>query len=311
MPSMMTLMSSESPMMVLVITPPPRSYHCRESVPSSAVRPTEVLTREEAPREALALSMPGASSKEEAARQRVMGLLEARAAQEEADREVAAERGAKIAAGLLKPDPLHPAHPMAMFSAPRPHPLARQMSMGTGASLQAGQSQPPLRRSMTASALSADGKQLPPQPARVRKKIMPQPGFWGDRSKGDLAAAKRNSDAFAAVTLRALVRKKKDDIRWRTPRERWWRMKIAWFVVAVAYFFLSLVVLTFGVKALGPATMNATITAWVIALCQVFLILEPLQICISATMPFCVSEESRCGRCCRRAQWCYNEFFSP
>jgi len=120
-----------------------------------------------------------------------------------------------------------------------------------------------------------------------------------------------NQNMFAAVALGALNKHEKDSIRWRGKRERKCRNALAWFVNAAFYFFAGLVVLAFGVKALGPKVMNATVISWVIAMMQVFFILEPLQACLIACLPFIASEDTRCGRCCRRAQWCYNEFFSP
>ena len=116
---------------------------------------------------------------------------------------------------------------------------------------------------------------------------------------------------FAALTIKAYVAKQQTEIRWRSFREQRCRNAIAWFFNACIYFMVTWMVLAFGVEALGPGVMAATVVAWVMGLAQVFLIVEPLQVVIVTCFPYCIEEDTRCGRCFRRVQWFYNEFLSP
>jgi len=116
---------------------------------------------------------------------------------------------------------------------------------------------------------------------------------------------------FTVITLQAVLERTKREIRWRSRTEQNVRAGLAWIFNAAMYFIASVMVLAYGVEALGPDVMGPTIRAWLFALIQVFLIVEPLQVVIVATMPFCINEDTRVGRCCRRTQWCYNEFFAP
>lgn len=100
-------------------------------------------------------------------------------------------------------------------------------------------------------------------------------------------------------------------IRWRNKSEQFRRRFAGWFFNALMYVLAGLLVLVYGVQALGPDTMTSTIVTWLVAILQVFLIIEPLQVCIVAALPFCVNEGTRAGRCCRRLQQFYNEILAP
>ena len=116
---------------------------------------------------------------------------------------------------------------------------------------------------------------------------------------------------FAALTIKAYVAKQQTEIRWRSFREQRCRNAIAWLFNAVMYFICTVMVLAFGVEALGPSVMASTVAGWVAGLLQVFLIVEPLQVLIVTCFPYCIEEDTKCGRCFRRVQWFYNEFLSP
>lgn len=51
--------------------------------------------------------------------------------------------------------------------------------------------------------------------------------------------------------------------------------------------------------------------SWLVAYGWTFAIVEPVQILVMALAPSIVSEDTRCGRCCARVQFVYNELFSP
>ena len=52
-------------------------------------------------------------------------------------------------------------------------------------------------------------------------------------------------------------------------------------------------------------------TVWIVALVQMYLFIEPVQVLVVVCAPFLCDESTRCGRCCLAARYCYNEFFSP
>jgi len=135
--------------------------------------------------------------------------------------------------------------------------------------------------------------------------------FNTGRIVGVIRPKNRQLNDFTAIALKAYVEDIKKQVRWRSQREQNIRWFVAWFFSWTMYFVFCWIVLIYGVQALGPASMSATIMAWLIAILQVFLIIEPLQVCFVALFPFCVNEETTCGRCFRRLQWCYNEVLAP
>ena len=121
----------------------------------------------------------------------------------------------------------------------------------------------------------------------------------------------QNASDVAAVTLEAYMERTKKLIHWRSVREQRHRTCLAWMFNALIYFCAGVIVLAYGVKALGSAAMTATVVGWLLALAQVFFIIEPLQVVVVVAFPFCVNEDTHCGRCFRRAQWVYNELLAP
>ena len=88
------------------------------------------------------------------------------------------------------------------------------------------------------------------------------------------------------------------------------RMYIAGIFNLWVYFVGALLSLTYGVK-FGPDSTNEMITVWVIAMFQIYCIIEPVQILIIVCAPFLCDDSTRLGRFCLKARYCYNEFFSP
>jgi len=116
---------------------------------------------------------------------------------------------------------------------------------------------------------------------------------------------------FAAVVLTAYVDHAKRRMRMRSERERRCRKGVAWLFASVVYFVATWIVLIYGVQSLGPEAASATIFSWLMALLQVFLIIEPLQIFFFAALPFCVGPSSRIGRFFEQLRTFYNEILSP
>jgi len=131
-----------------------------------------------------------------------------------------------------------------------------------------------------------------------------------DRSSHTQSHATR----LAIVSLQASLqntKSKHEGAVWRTQREVAVRQTIAWTFNVSVYVLAGLVVLTYGVKALGPSVMSATLRSWLMGMAQCFLIVEPLQVFIVAAFPFLVNDETHFGRCLRRVQSFYNEYMSP
>ena len=87
-------------------------------------------------------------------------------------------------------------------------------------------------------------------------------------------------------------------------------MCTAWTFNIAVYATCALLCLTYANK-FGANSTNEMITVWIIAMFQIYLIIEPVQILVTACAPFLCTEDSRCGRCCLRVKYYYNEFFSP
>jgi len=129
---------------------------------------------------------------------------------------------------------------------------------------------------------------------------------------GDAVKTKKtNLTDITSIALKAYVEEVKRSVRWRSQREQNCRKALAWLFNAAIFFLAALVVLVYGVKALGSEVMTATVVSWCVAIMQVFLIIEPVQVFIIVLCPFFFSEQTAIGRCFRRVQWCYNEYFTP
>ena len=137
----------------------------------------------------------------------------------------------------------------------------------------------------------------------------------------------------------AQLHKIKMDERLRTRNEVRCRVYMAWGLNWFFYILSALIALTFGVSVFGGDSTNEVlkrpkhsecskhgthgslnadlgshcsraipqmITLWVMALLQCYLIFEPCMIFWTALSPWCVGDETYCGRCCGSCRW----FFS-
>ena len=68
--------------------------------------------------------------------------------------------------------------------------------------------------------------------------------------------------------------------------------------------------LTYGVT-FGNKEAKIMVVSWAVSITQNLCIVEPLQILLNAGAPCMFDESTRCGRCCLRVRFIYNEFFSP
>jgi len=116
------------------------------------------------------------------------------------------------------------------------------------------------------------------------------------------------SNLFAAVSLQALVKKRKKFLR--SKRERLARLLFSWLIVVglhVTFIFLSLI---YALK-FGEATMKVIVMGWVIGYGMMAVMIEPIQAFLLACCPCMFNEETRIGRCCERVRFCYNELLAP
>jgi len=98
---------------------------------------------------------------------------------------------------------------------------------------------------------------------------------------------------------------------WRGECEFWTRVVLSWMFNLFIYFVCAVASLTYGIIKFQGAATNFMLIGWGVAACQTYLVLEPLQIIIIVFLPCIVSEETRCGRCCLRIKFWYNELFTP
>ena len=98
--------------------------------------------------------------------------------------------------------------------------------------------------------------------------------------------------------------------RWRSYRETRARTAAAWAFNAFVYVGSALLALTYGVKFKSNST-NEMITVWMLAMLQVYLIIEPIQILVVVCLPNLCSKKTRCGRGCTKTWKVLNEIFRP
>lgn len=115
---------------------------------------------------------------------------------------------------------------------------------------------------------------------------------------------------FAAVVKAAQKASYLNRKLWRSERSVGYRQSFAWTFNAFIYFLCALLSLSFGVK-FGSDSTNEMITVWCIAMFQIYIIIEPIQILIVVLAPQLCDDSTAYGRCCLRARYCYNDFFQP
>jgi len=97
---------------------------------------------------------------------------------------------------------------------------------------------------------------------------------------------------------------------WRSTRETRTRASVAWAFNAFIYVGAALLSLTYGVKFRSNST-NEMITVWMLAMLQVYLVVEPLQILLVVCLPTLCTSQTRCGRGCTKTWKALNEIFRP
>merc|ERR1711998_111940 len=117
---------------------------------------------------------------------------------------------------------------------------------------------------------------------------------------------KKTLTSFAAVAIEAQIRAKRKELGWRGPKEYACRITLAWLfnflVPGICYLYAIILSIKFG----EAQTANMILT-WLIAYGWTFLLVEPAQVLILAGTPCMFNEETKCGRCCVRARFVYNE----
>jgi len=116
---------------------------------------------------------------------------------------------------------------------------------------------------------------------------------------------------FEMVLIQAQIRKKRRDLGWRGEREFKARLTFAW---AVNMVIIPALLLTYSIAcavSLGEAETNTMCVSWLVAYLITFAIIEPVQVVLLAGQPWLCDEDSRCGRCCARVRFVYNELLAP
>ena len=101
-----------------------------------------------------------------------------------------------------------------------------------------------------------------------------------------------------------------DELAFRPKWVYWIRVSLAWAIVwaiLLAGCFYSILL----ARTFGAIETNKMIVAWLIAYGQTFVVVEPIQILLLAGTPCLFNEETRCGRCCVRCRFIYNELLAP
>ena len=122
--------------------------------------------------------------------------------------------------------------------------------------------------------------------------------------------ARSAASQLAIAALATNLAQKKKEERWRG---MWWwsaRLATAWFVnLSMAFIFLFyafIVSLKF-----GETETRELFGAWGAAYLWTTLIFDPCNVCVVTIMPYLINEDTRCGRCCSRIKFVYDELFAP
>jgi len=115
---------------------------------------------------------------------------------------------------------------------------------------------------------------------------------------------------FSDVLTAATESHQKTKRRWRSDRAVRTRQLIAWGFNSSIYSAAALLSLSYGVKFKSNST-NEMMTVWVLAMLQVYLVVEPMQILVVVCLPNVCNSRTRVGRCCTNAVKCCNEIFQP
>jgi len=113
------------------------------------------------------------------------------------------------------------------------------------------------------------------------------------------------SDIVAAATKKQLG----SGANWRTERAVRTRTGVAWAFNGLVYFTVALLTLTHGSKFTARTT-NEMLTVWLLAMLQIYLIIEPVQILVIACLPMLCDQSRPRGRCCTAVKRCWHDVFN-
>ena len=123
-------------------------------------------------------------------------------------------------------------------------------------------------------------------------------------------ARQKDGSQMAVVALAALRQERERDVKWRSDTERFWRLTLAWtFNLGISVLFIFYALLAS--LRFGEYETAGLFASWAAAYLYTAILLEPGVICIISAMPCIASEDTRIGRCCLRAKWCWDELLSP
>jgi len=114
-----------------------------------------------------------------------------------------------------------------------------------------------------------------------------------------------------AMEIAEKLHDKVHGLRWRGPVEYRLRSFVAWFMGVLLYVIFCLAAAVYGVVKFKGAATNYMLASWGVAAIQTYIIIEPVQVIVVIALPCLVNEQTRCGRCCLRCRFWYNEIFAP
>merc|ERR1711924_359766 len=110
------------------------------------------------------------------------------------------------------------------------------------------------------------------------------------------------SEIVAAATRKYLD----NGANWRSDRNVRRRTIAAWAFNALVYFTVAVLTLTHGSKFTANST-NEMLTVWLLAMLQIYLIVEPIQILVMVSIPLVCDQKTDRGRCCAVVKFCWHE----
>jgi len=116
--------------------------------------------------------------------------------------------------------------------------------------------------------------------------------------------------SLAAVVAAAKQKHDETRKRWLSDRVIRCRITVAWSINALIYIASALLTLTYGVKY-GSNTTNEMLTLWMLAILQIYLIIEPVQIILIVCLPSLCDKRTRVGRFFTNARACLRELCDP
>ena len=154
----------------------------------------------------------------------------------------------------------------------------------------------------------------PPSPPREEStmpgKGVPVPRLPLKQENNKGAREQQQGLDLSVVAMGALLKKRKEDLRWRSPREVIMRRALAWslsvFFMLASCWYALVIALRFGEDGIRSMAIS-----WLLAYGLTFALIEPVQIVVIVSLPMLFDEETKVGRCCERCRYVYNELLAP